>query len=147
MKNNQWCLIIFSVIFVLAISMYFYNSMDARRQVCFEEVCVEVEVVDTIEGRATGLMHRNYLAENSGMLFIFESEQRYPFWMKNTLIPLDIIWINENFEVVDIVSAEPCKQEPCISYFPREKAVYVLEVNKGFSEKKGIKVGDKINIY
>jgi uncharacterized membrane protein (UPF0127 family) len=65
------------------------------------------------------------------MLFIFEEERIYPFWMKNTLIPLDMIWIDKNGKIIDIQIAEPCTQDPCRSYTPSGSGLYVLELNAG----------------
>ncbi|MCM8773944.1 MAG: DUF192 domain-containing protein [Candidatus Omnitrophica bacterium] len=91
-------------------------------------------------------MFRNNLEENRGMLFIFEEEDIYPFWMKNTFIPLDIIWINEDREVVFIKhSAQPCKEERCPSIYPDKKARFVLELKGGTAKKIGLNSGDKID--
>ena len=94
-----------------------------------------------------GLMFREKMDADKGMLFIFEKEGEYPFWMKNTLIPLDIIWINEDKEVVFISeNAQPCNEEySCSSINPGNNAKYVLEINGGISEKIGLKIGDKAN--
>lgn len=81
-------------------------------------------------------MFRKDLEENQGMLFVFEEENIYPFWMKNTLIPLDILWINSQKEIVFIYkNAQPCFYEPCPLINPRVKARYVLEIRGGSSEK------------
>jgi uncharacterized membrane protein (UPF0127 family) len=103
-----------------------------------------VEVADTPEERSVGLMYRTELCESCGMLFIFEHEDKYGFWMKNTLIPLDMVFIDSEFTVVDILRAEPCMEDPCPGYKPMGKALYVLEVNKGTFDD-GI-VGEKAAI-
>ncbi len=113
-------------------------------RLCFETKCINAEVADTFNERRIGLMHRKHLPKNRGMLFIFEQPEKHSFWMKNTLIPLDIMWIDENQKIVHIEKAEPCKQEPCTSYKPPVNAKYVVEVNKGFAEKHNIEVGQKI---
>lgn len=105
---------------------------------------INVEVADDNEERIKGLMFREKLDENSGMLFVFENEEHQTFWMKNTLIPLDIIFIDRNFKIVDIKSAVPCKEEPCILYKSSRPVKYVLEVKDNFTAKKGINIGDKI---
>lgn len=109
-----------------------------------EKISIKVEVADNEEERAQGLMFRESLDENSGMLFIFKTAEQYAFWMKNTLIPLDAIFINEKFEIVDIKYAIPCEQDPCKRYIPQEKSLYVLEVNGNFTVKKDISIGNKV---
>jgi len=92
-------------------------------------------------------MSRESLEPNQGMLFIFEKEGEYPFWMKNTLIPLDIIWINGEKNVVFVSqNTQPCLEDPCPTIEPNEKAKYVLEINGGISKEMGLAVGDKIDI-
>ena len=66
--------------------------------------------------------------------------------MKNTLIPLDIIWINENLTIVDIQTATPCKKEPCKIYSPADSANYVLEINAKKSKELGFETGTKVEI-
>ena len=99
--------------------------------VCFQEHCIDVEVAATYEKRQYWLMNRTHMDQNKWMLFIFEKEAIYPFWMKNTLIPLDMIWINKNGKIIDIQTAEPCTQDPCRSYTPSGSWLYVLELNAG----------------
>lgn len=105
---------------------------------------INAEVADNNEERTNGLMFRQKLDENDGMLFVFDNENYQTFWMKNTLIPLDIIFINKNLEVVDIKNAVPCKEEPCTLYKSSKPAIYVLEVNGNFTAKNKIKLGSRI---
>ena len=105
---------------------------------------INAEVADDNEERTKGLMFREKLDENDGMLFVFDNENYQTFWMKNTLIPLDIIFINKNLEVVDIKNAVPCKEEPCTLYKSSKPAMYVLEVNGNFTAKNKIKLGSRI---
>jgi YVTN family beta-propeller protein len=106
---------------------------------------VFVEVPDELEEFARGLMFRNHLPWNAGMLFAFNEEEPQTFTMKNTLIPLDMIFIESNSKIIDIKeNVPPCKQEECPSYPSREPAQYVLEVNAGFVQEKGVKVGDRL---
>jgi len=122
--------------------------LEKQNQVCFKNYCFNVELAKTAEEMKNGLMFRENMDSDRGMLFIFEKEGEYPFWMKNTLIPLDIIWINKDKEVVFISeNAQPCEEgKPCLSVNPDKDAEYVLEVNGGTAEKIGLKVGDKITI-
>jgi hypothetical protein len=73
-------------------------------------------------------MNRQELCPNCGMLFIFNEENKHSFWMKNTLLPLNMIFIDKNKKVVDIKKAEPCWEDPCQTYTPQEPCSYVLEV-------------------
>jgi uncharacterized protein len=114
------------------------------KKICFKDTCVSVETVDDDLSRAKGLMFRKSLARDSGMLFIFPSEDIYSFWMKNTLIDLDMIWLNKDLQVVEIKSFVPgCKTADCPSYTPKNKAKFVLEINAGFAEIYKIKINDK----
>lgn len=118
-----------------------------KSQACFEEHCFFIEVAQTLEERQKGLMFREKLDRDKGMLFIFPAEQEASFWMKNTLIPLDIIWLNENKKVVFISeNTQPCLKEKCPSINPGVKAKYVLELNAGLAEEIGLVKGDKMQL-
>ncbi|MGM5485345.1 MAG: DUF192 domain-containing protein [Nanobdellota archaeon] len=97
--------------------------------VIVDEERIEVEIADTPEEREKGLMHREELCDDCGMLFIFREEKERSFWMKDTKLPLDIIFIGEDKRINEIHHAEPCKKDPCRTY--EGKAKYVLETNKG----------------
>ena len=115
------------------------------QKVCFNENCYSVELAQTDEQRQTGLMGREYLDKDMGMLFIYEDEGVYPFWMKNTLIPLDMIWIDKNATVARIIkNAEPCGKEYCPSINPNKKAKYVLEINGGEADSIGLAEGSRV---
>ncbi len=113
----------------------------AENQLCFEEKCIQIERALTSQEQSRGLMYRESLCEECGMLFVFGDEQTRTFWMKNTLIPLDLVWINAEKEVVGVTQAEPCESDPCPTYSSPEPAKYVLEVNAGFAQENGIKEG------
>ena len=111
-----------------------------------KRIHLDVEIADNFKKRSRGLMGRNQLNENEGMLFIFKNPDRYGFWMVNTTIPLDVVFFNEKREIVDIIQMEPCNDiniSKCKVYKPKENAKYVLEVNKGFCEKNDIKLKNK----
>lgn len=115
-----------------------------QNKVCFENYCFYVELAKTARERNRGLMFRENLNSDEGMLFIFEEEKEYSFWMKNTLLSLDIIWINKDKGVVFIKkNAQPCP-ENCEDIKPDKKAGYVLEINAGITDKIGLKVGDRL---
>jgi len=102
---------------------------------------LRVEVVDTDETRARGLMEREELAARHGMLFVFPESERRSFWMKNTLIPLSIAYLDDGWTIREIHDMEPLSLEPVPS---REPARYALEVNRGEFDRLGIGVGDRV---
>ncbi len=104
-----------------------------------ETVRLQVEIADTDAERQRGLMERTALGENRGMLFIFEGEQTLSFWMKNTLIPLSVAYLDSEGRIVDIQDMLPLDETPHPS---AEPAQYALEVNQGFFEEHGVEVGD-----
>lgn len=116
--------------------------------VCIKDSCFSVEIAATQTQREYGLMNREHLDFDKGMLFVYENEENHRFWMKNTLIPLDIIWINSSFDIVYIQrNAQPCTSGYyCPSFDPGKNASYVLEINGGLSDKYGINIGDRANI-
>jgi YVTN family beta-propeller protein len=106
---------------------------------------VFVEVPDELEEHARGLMFRSHLPWNAGMLFAYNEEEPQTFTMKNTLIPLDMIFVDDNSEIVDIIeNVPPCEQDPCPLYPSEEPAQYVLEVNAGFVQQNAVQVGDRL---
>ena len=112
-------------------------------KVCFSEKCFNVEIADTPKEHTVGLMNREYLNPDNGMLFIFDVENRYCFWMKNTLIPLDIIWLDKNQNVIFIKhNAKPCETDPCETFSPNKNAKYVLEINSGLAKEIELEEGD-----
>ena len=103
---------------------------------------VRVEIAADDPTRAQGLMYRDHLEPASGMLFFFPAVGDYPFWMKNTLIPLDMIWIDSDKRVVRVKhDVPPCKIDDCPSYPPDALALYVLEVAAGVAKQHGLKEG------
>lgn len=148
-------IILFAIIIIFT-CLFFYSSsillapsskQGLESEVCYKEYCFSVELAQTLEERTNGLMFRKSLAENKGMLFIFGNEGNYPFWMENTLIPLDIIWINKDKKVVFISeNNKPCNTKNCPLIIPGVKASYVLEINAGVSKKIGLKAGDRLEI-
>jgi hypothetical protein len=98
---------------------------------------IHAEIADTARKRAEGLMYREHLDKNRGMLFTFDQAQPWTFWMKNTKIPLDIIWMNEKKQIVHIEANVPiCTRtdDSCRQYQPNEPALYVLELGGGMAE-------------
>jgi uncharacterized membrane protein (UPF0127 family) len=110
-----------------------------------ERLEVEVEVADNIAEQRRGLMERTELAENAGMLFVFDGEQVRSFTMKNTLIPLSIAFIDAGGVIVDIQDMEPLDDVPP-DYISAGPAQYALEVNQGFFANRGIEVGNVVEL-
>jgi uncharacterized protein len=110
-----------------------------------DKVEVRVEIADDTPEQMRGLMYRTALAEDRGMLFVFDEEQELSFWMKNTLIPLSIAFVDSEGRIVDIQDMKPLDDDPP-HYVSAEPARYALEVNRGFFEERGIKVGDSAEL-
>lgn len=124
------------------------NEKQLTLQTAKGAVTLNVEVADSDEKRAIGLMGRDQLSANTGMWFVFLDFAPRDFWMKNTKIPLDILFFNEKKEIVSMVeNMEPCPPADlsCPVYTSNEPAMYALEVNAGFVKEKRIRRGDRIN--
>ncbi|MEM9693187.1 MAG: DUF192 domain-containing protein, partial [Myxococcota bacterium] len=114
-----------------------------RGQVRFDgERVVEVEIAEEHKWRMRGLMYRRELPENEGMLFAFPRPQRLSFWMRNTCLPLDMLFIDAEGVVVTIQENVPTMNDK--TYRTRCLAKYVLEVNAGWARRHGVKAGDKV---
>jgi hypothetical protein len=117
-------------------------------QVCFKgNVCLRVQLADTEEERQKGLMYRRFLPPGEGMLFVFPQEALWGFWMKNTRIPLDIIWIETSGTVVGVARHVQPSDLAIPPVLKNDKpAKFVLEANAGFAHRHGIVIGDKAEI-
>lgn len=112
-------------------------------QVCFARKCINVEVVQKEEELHRGLQFRKSLGPDSGMLFVFKESRPHAFWMKDTLLPLDMIWMDGARRIVHIEgNVPPCTADPCPTYSPRDEALYVLEINAGSAQQLGLQLGD-----
>ena len=121
------------------------SGNESLSKVCFGAKCFYVELAVTPEERSRGLMFREHLDPDKGMLFIYNDEGVHSFWMKNTLIPLDMVWINGNREVISVSKdVQPCQTSQCPLIGPGQKVQFVLELNGGTSDKIGLAIGDKI---
>jgi uncharacterized membrane protein (UPF0127 family)/phosphatidylserine synthase len=140
--NNKYKLIMLFFIIILLILL-----PDSKNRICFEDqYCINAEIKDTYQERVLGLMYREYLPENQGMLFVFDSPERYTFWMKNMQISIDMIFLDKNKKIVTIhKNVPPCNQEPCSTYAPGLPSLYVVEVQAGFSDKHNLEVGQTVN--
>jgi uncharacterized membrane protein (UPF0127 family) len=101
-----------------------------------------IEVAKTTEEIMTGLMNRDSLGENEGMLFVFNSPIKANFWMKNTSIPLDIAYLNSEKVILEIYNLTPYRR--AIIQSSSDQIIYALELNQNWFSKNGIKVGQKL---
>jgi len=102
---------------------------------------LKVEVADSPQARATGLMHREKLGRNDGMLFVFDEPGYHSMWMKNTLIPLSVAFLDGDGTILNILDMEPHTLDMNIAAGP---ARYAIETNKGWFAQKKIKAGEKV---
>jgi hypothetical protein len=104
---------------------------------------VRAELAVTEAEREKGLMFRDAVPPGEGMLFVFETNGFYSFWMKNTLIPLDMIWLDSGRRIVHIErNVPPCRRDPCPAYGPDLPSRFVLELGAGGADAYGLKTGD-----
>jgi uncharacterized protein len=106
-----------------------------------------VERARTPEETMQGLMYRESLPERHGMIFLFTDGGMHHFWMKNTMIPLDIIWMDADGKVLFVsANTPPCRSDPCPTYGPDKPAPVVLEIAGGLAAKEGVKVDSAIQL-
>ena len=124
------------------ISFYTFSNDKIEVSIYNKNITFNVEVAKTIEERRTGLMYRKKLLNNEGMLFIFPREKIIQLWMKNTYIPLDVIFISENKVIVDIKKNMEKLSETIVK--SKVKSKYALEFSAGLINKLNIEIGDKV---
>ena len=124
------------------ISFYIFSNEKIEVSIYNKNITFNVEVAKTIEERRTGLMYRKKLLNNEGMLFIFPREKIIQLWMKNTYIPLDVVFISENKVIVDIKKNMEKLSETIVK--SKVKSRYALEFNAGLINKLDIEIGDKV---
>jgi uncharacterized membrane protein (UPF0127 family) len=135
-----------SLVLLLASSLDLKCAGSSFTQLFIGQEELTVELAHTEMARAMGLMHRRHLGRGMGMLFVFPDSDYRSFWMKNTLIELDIIYIDTDKRVAHIEAhVPPCKADPCPSYPSSRPARYVLELDGGEAERFGLKIGDRID--
>lgn len=135
----------FIIFFFLIATTWGYSSLPVIEIGLKDGTVIKAEVATSKHDREQGLMYRDGLFGDEGMLFVFDKEDKYPFWMKNVGFPIDIIWINSDMRVVGTQTALPCSNH-CKEYLPDYRALYVLEVPSGFADEHGIKTGSLIDI-
>ena len=126
----------------LVIGYYFY-SQPKTSMIEINGVTLTVELATTPEAQQQGLSDRDSMPADHGMLFIFNQDAQWGFWMHEMRFPLDIIWFDANRQAVFIEQdLQPCTPTNCPVYTPLDNAMYVLEVNAGFVAANGIRLGD-----
>ena len=135
-------------ILLLAICGLLCSACLAREpQVVLNGERFTVEVAESQQKQALGLMFREEMADDHGMLFIFPVEARRSFWMKNTRIPLDIFYFDGELKLVSVAeNARPCKTTRCPTYPSTGPAQYVLELNAGKAAELGVNPGDALEL-
>lgn len=141
-------IIVLITVLLLTVLIFYYGftkpSEDDRLVIQVGSAIVKAEVADDEIEQLHGLMFRESLARDGGMFFVFNSEEQLGFWMKNMKFPIDIIFIDKDFRIVDIKeNFRPCVSEPCEIYYSKP-AQYALEVNNGFVQVNEIGIGDKV---
>lgn len=148
---KPWLLIIPIVItaLVFALVKFRHPSPASTVKVVIKNQPFNLEIARTISQKAKGLSNRSSLCPNCGMIFVYTKDQTLPFWMKDTLIPLDMIWVNSQGKVVSIQTATPQTGTPDLqlAIFRNDRpARFVIELNAGNANKIGLKIGDNIDI-
>ena len=133
---------IYLVFNFFVISFYTFSNEKIEVSIYNKNITFDVEIAKTIEERRTGLMYRKKLLNNEGMLFIFPREKIIQLWMKNTYIPLDVIFISESKVIVDIKKNMEKLSETIVK--SKVKSRYALEFNAGLINKLDIEIGDKV---
>lgn len=147
---------LFALLLVIAFGIYFYQNNPKSFQFFFannKEVGInnhvfKVSIAQTSEEKQIGLSNKSSLPQDQGMLFPFEKEGFYSFWMRDMKFPIDIIYIRKNKIVTIYQNVQPpkIKEENIPLYKPEEPADKVLEINAGLSQKYGFKKGDEVKI-
>ncbi len=120
-------------------------DVSASSTIQLNDRIIRVEIADTPEERERGLSGKGGLAEDEGMLFVFDSDGRYAFWMKDMKFAIDILWISHDGAIVHIEKGVAPETYPH-TFAPRREARYVVELPAGFVEKHDVHVGDIVRL-
>jgi uncharacterized membrane protein (UPF0127 family) len=137
--------------FAVACAALFVASAGSAQGISYVNVKQKrytVEIADDDAARERGLMYREHMEPDHGMLFVFEHETPQAFWMKNTKIALDMLFLDHTGKLVGLQErVPPCKADPCPVYPSGASALYVLELNGGAAKTLGLKLGDSVEIH
>ena len=149
-KNLSRSKFILNALFLLFFILLFSFLLDKKNtftkevKITIKDYNYYLETASTDKKREIGLSNRQSLCSNCGMIFVFKREGIYPFWMKNTFIPLDMIWLNKKNKVVKIATVLETNSEK--KYANKIKAKYVIELNANEVFKRDLKIGDVIQL-
>jgi len=141
MTRVLWCLLVLAVLLSSCVPQQPHITLKGPDGA---NVDVTVEIADEPAEHAQGMMGRSELPSGYGMLFLFPEQRTLSFWMKNTLIPLDVLFFDAEGHYVSSHTMVPCTEEPCLHYNSAGSSLYALEVPAGFREEHGIGVGWKL---
>lgn len=107
---------------------------------------LHVEIAQTAAARRRGLMGVESLPANQGMAFVYEEPVDFTFWMKDTVIPLSIAFVDQQGRVIDVLDMQPCEDDPCPSYGVEEPYLLAVEANIGWFDEHGVRTGDRAEL-
>lgn len=141
--------IFFLIAVIYLIYLITYHPKTKTVSIKLGNIKYDFEIAKTISQKSIGLSGRTSLCKNCGMIFIYSSEGIYPFWMKDTLIPLDMIWLDKTGKIITYHNAQPEPNIPLTklkNYANSTPAKYILEINSGDFTKLNLKIGGIINL-
>lgn len=147
MSKNLTISLIIIILIPLAVFLFFKKNSNPKlstTKIKLNNTEYDIEVAANIFQKSAGLSSRDNLCPNCGMIFIFNKDGYQPFWMKNTFIPLDIIWINSTGQITDIIAATETNSSKILQN--TKPAKYVLELNAHDAQKLNLSVGDIIKL-
>jgi len=134
------------ILWLLSLALVCASCMAREPHVVLKGERFTVELAETREKQTLGLMFRDELPDDHGMLFLFPVEAMRSFWMKNTRIPLDILYFDDELRLINVQTARPCRTRNCPVYPSTAPARYVLELNAGQAEALGVRPGDRLEL-
>jgi uncharacterized protein len=135
-------LILIAIVVMLFLFLLLFPNSN-KKTIQINDIKIKAELADTQKERTQGLSLRKSLEDRDGMLFVFDNEDLHGIWMKDMNFSIDILWIDEDYKIIDIKNDARPESYPEV-FFPNENAKYVLEINAGFVEMNNIKIKDKI---
>jgi len=151
-KNKKKTILISLVILTAFTSVYyfFFWTSPEKTKIKIKDKTYTLEIAGTIAQKTKGLSQRKNLCPDCGMIFVYSFEQRLPFWMKDTFIPLDMVWLNQDGRIVHLEKTVPPQSKDgngrYLLYQPQQLAQYVIELNAGQIDQRQLKIGDLIDL-